>query len=69
MSDQRAVPFYCPFCAEEDLFPAEETHGSWHCRSCTRVFSLRLVGLRRQAADETTAEGAPVLGPASEVSR
>ncbi len=44
MSEQRAVPFYCPFCAEEDLHPTE-THGAWHCRSCTRVFSLKLVGL------------------------
>ena len=46
MSEQRAVPFYCPFCGEEDLFPAEETSGSWHCRGCARVFALRLVGLR-----------------------
>ncbi len=70
MSDARAVPFYCPFCGEEDLFPTEtrprsaasgpearlgggpgkasaheETHGAWHCRSCTRVFTLKLVGL------------------------
>jgi hypothetical protein len=69
MSDARAVPFYCPFCGEEDLYPAEtrraddeaatgarldggpvkrrdeDTHGAWHCRSCTRVFSLKLVGL------------------------
>ena len=45
MSDARAVPFYCPFCGEEDLRPHEETHGGWHCRSCTRVFSLKLVGL------------------------
>jgi ribosomal protein L37AE/L43A len=45
MSEQRAVPFYCPFCGEEDLRPNEAAHGAWHCRSCTRVFSLRLVGL------------------------
>lgn len=51
MSEQRAVPFYCPFCGEEDLFPAEETHGSWHCRGCTRVFSLRLLGLRLPGPD------------------
>lgn len=44
----RAVPFYCPFCGDEDLrpHPAEDgSHGGWHCRSCARVFSLRLVGL------------------------
>jgi transposase-like protein len=51
MSEQRAVPFYCPFCGDEDLRPtiADESqrhvHGAWHCRSCTRVFSLKLVGL------------------------
>jgi len=50
MSDARAVPFYCPFCGEEDLFPAEDrdagsTHGAWHCRGCSRVFTVRLVGL------------------------
>ncbi|MCY7342172.1 MAG: Insertion element protein [Pseudonocardia sp.] len=51
MTDARAVPFYCPFCGEEDLRPHEQepaahgTGGAWHCRSCTRVFSLKLVGL------------------------
>ena len=45
MSEARAVPFYCPFCGDEDLRPHEDTHGAWHCRSCTRVFSLKLVGL------------------------
>jgi predicted RNA-binding Zn-ribbon protein involved in translation (DUF1610 family) len=48
MSEQRAVPFYCPFCGEEDLRPHEDApdvHHAWHCRSCTRVFSLKLVGL------------------------
>jgi transposase-like protein len=48
MTDARAVPFYCPFCGEEDLRPYVDEHGAspgWHCRSCTRVFSLKLVGL------------------------
>jgi transposase-like protein len=48
MSTPRAVPFYCPFCGEEDLRPYAGEDGrspGWHCRSCTRVFSLRLVGL------------------------
>ena len=50
MSDARAVPFYCPFCGDEDLRPHEQAsaaHGAapWHCRSCTRVFSLKLIGL------------------------
>jgi len=52
VSEQRAVPFYCPFCGDEDLYPAPPReqggapqHGAWHCRSCTRVFSLKLIGL------------------------
>jgi transposase-like protein len=50
MSEQRAVPFYCPFCGDEDLRPHSPDeqpvqHGAWHCRSCARVFSLKLLGL------------------------
>ena len=48
MTDARAVPFYCPFCGEEDLRPhpgEPAASPSWHCRSCTRVFTLKLVGL------------------------
>ena len=54
MTEQRAVPFYCPFCGEEDLRPHEDAHGAWHCRSCTRVFSLKLVGLVTSSTQETT---------------
>jgi ribosomal protein L37AE/L43A len=44
MSDasRRAVPFFCPFCGEQDLRPAEEDR-AWSCRSCDRVFSLSIV--------------------------
>ncbi|WP_448629320.1 hypothetical protein [Cellulomonas soli] len=42
---ERAVPYYCPFCASEDLWPAGDTHGQWVCRSCTRVFTVRFVAL------------------------
>jgi transposase-like protein len=46
---ERAAPFYCPFCGEEDLRPYEGTpgtgHGTWHCRSCARAFSLKLLGI------------------------
>ncbi len=44
-SGSRAVPFYCPFCGEETLRPYEEPHGAWECRSCTRVFVVKLTGL------------------------
>ena len=34
---------YCPYCAEETLFPREE--GGWECRSCLRAFSVTFLGL------------------------
>jgi ribosomal protein L37AE/L43A len=42
---QRAVPYLCPFCGEEDLRP--EPEGRWHCRSCLRLFSVAFFGLKR----------------------
>ena len=33
---------YCPYCAEETLFPAE---GGWECRSCLRAFAITFRGL------------------------
>ena len=50
---QRAVPYHCPFCAEEDLRPVASgtvpglTRGGWHCRSCLRVFSLSFLWFDR----------------------
>jgi len=54
----RAVPFHCPFCGEEDLWPHEvvttsasgtvestSPHGAWECRACLRAFSLKSLGL------------------------
>jgi transposase-like protein len=49
MSD-RAVPFHCPYCGDEDLRPRESRHGEWECRSCLRAFSLKLLGLLRPPA-------------------
>ena len=54
---QRAVPYNCPFCAEEDLRPVPSdaveglTRGGWHCRSCLRVFSLSFHGIHRPPLD------------------
>ena len=45
MSDTRAAPLYCPYCGGEDLRPNEASHGAWECRSCTRVFSVKFIGL------------------------
>ena len=49
---ERAVPFHCPYCGDEDLRPFEDAqgaspHGSWECRACLRAFSLKLIGLVR----------------------
>jgi transposase-like protein len=42
---ERAVPFYCPYCAEEDLRPQPEPPGAWLCAACRRVFTVKLAGL------------------------
>jgi ribosomal protein L37AE/L43A len=52
-SAPRAVPYCCPFCAEEDLRPVPTgaipglAAGGWHCRSCLRIFSLSFYGVHR----------------------
>ncbi|WP_333768492.1 hypothetical protein [Streptomyces sp. IBSBF 2435] len=50
---ERAAPFHCPYCGDEDLRPSEEGHGAWECRACNRAFQLKFLGLlaRRPAAD------------------
>nr|WP_283132775.1 Insertion element protein [Rhizohabitans arisaemae] len=42
---ERAVPFHCPYCGEEDLEPYENTHGGWYCRSCARAFVVKFIGV------------------------
>jgi transcription elongation factor Elf1 len=53
---ERAVPFHCPFCGDEDLRPHESdqasAHGAWECRACLRAFSLRVLGLIAPPAAE-----------------
>ncbi|SDP59850.1 Insertion element protein [Lentzea jiangxiensis] len=44
MSD-RATPFYCPYCGDEDLRPQEEPSYAWLCTGCRRVFKVSFVGL------------------------
>jgi ribosomal protein L37AE/L43A len=52
----RQAVLYCPYCAEETLFPLEE--GGWECRSCMRAFSVTFLGLssrgRSGGAPETS---------------
>jgi hypothetical protein len=42
---ERAVPFYCPYCGDEDLRPSEVGHGAWYCAACLRTFSLKMIGI------------------------
>ena len=49
---ERQSVLYCPYCAEETLFPIEA--GGWECRSCQRAFSVKFLGLR------TLVHGGPV---------
>ncbi|MFL6137690.1 MAG: hypothetical protein ACJ74O_07820 [Frankiaceae bacterium] len=42
---ERAVPFYCPYCAEEDLRPLDADPGSYACGACRRSFGLRFIGV------------------------
>jgi predicted RNA-binding Zn-ribbon protein involved in translation (DUF1610 family) len=53
MSTPRAVPFYCPFCGENQLrptdLPVDPSGGGdgapWRCESCDRIFTLTLVAI------------------------
>ena len=50
---ERAAPFYCPYCGDEDLRPSEETGeaagagkgAAWECAACNRAFKLAFLGL------------------------
>ncbi len=53
----RAVPFHCPYCGDENLWPHEPEaaesgsgHGQWECRSCLRAFKLSMIGQLRPPA-------------------
>ncbi|MFH8407753.1 hypothetical protein ACH4FX_23595 [Streptomyces sp. NPDC018019] len=47
---ERAAPFFCPYCGDEDLRPSEagtaaEQRGAWECGACNRAFRLSFLGL------------------------
>ncbi|OEV04324.1 hypothetical protein [Streptomyces oceani] len=45
---ERAAPFYCPYCGEEELRPSEAQAPSgtpWECSGCQRAFTLTFLGL------------------------
>lgn len=50
---QRAVPFSCPYCGEENLEPGGDR--GWYCSSCDRRFELRFLGLGAEEADDNPA--------------
>ncbi|HEX5569515.1 MAG TPA: hypothetical protein VFY14_21780 [Streptomyces sp.] len=50
---QRAAPFYCPYCGDEDLRPSENGHGAWECASCNRAFRLSFLGLLARGLRES----------------
>lgn len=34
-----ALPFYCPYCGEQDIRPGPE-RATYHCRTCDRLWRL-----------------------------
>jgi transposase-like protein len=40
----RAVPFHCPYCAEESIEPSDDKYG-YYCSSCDRRFEVVFKGL------------------------
>ena len=52
MTEARAVPFYCPYCGQEDLHPEAQPPAAWRCADCQRVFVVRLVGLVAQVTHD-----------------
>jgi transposase-like protein len=59
---ERATPFHCPYCGDEDLRPEAEEDtparsasveggggrrvGAWLCGACRRVFTVEFIGLQ-----------------------
>ncbi|MER8102960.1 hypothetical protein [Kitasatospora sp. NPDC094016] len=55
---ERAAPFFCPYCGDEDLRPSEAGHGAWECHGCRRAFQLKFLGLLSPTASAATATAA-----------
>lgn len=43
----RAVPFYCPYCAEQTIEPIGEAR-TYYCSSCDRRFDVTFIGLGQE---------------------
>ena len=62
---ERAAPYYCPYCGEEDLRPSEEGPGAWECADCNRAFRVKFLGLLASGFQQTATPGglrAPAAG-------
>ncbi|MFF9478505.1 hypothetical protein [Streptomyces sp. NPDC014733] len=59
---ERAAPFHCPYCGDEDLRPSETpsergTGAAWECRACNRAFRLKFLGLLTQGLAPSPSDG------------
>ncbi|MEV8593137.1 hypothetical protein [Streptomyces sp. NPDC052012] len=57
---ERAAPFYCPYCGDEDLRPHESpqaSHGAWECGACNRAFQLKFLGLLTRGPERSDTGG------------
>ncbi|GAA1911788.1 hypothetical protein GCM10009716_22160 [Streptomyces sodiiphilus] len=54
---ERAAPYHCPYCGDEDLRPSEEGHGAWECAACNRAFRLKFLGLLARGLTRPAAGG------------
>ena len=59
---ERAVPFYCPYCGEEDIAPHGEEHGRYHCAACNRHWTLRFHGVGGRATAAPSGDGVQSVG-------
>lgn len=57
---ERAAPFYCPYCGDEDLRPSTEGRGAWECGACNRAFQLKFLGLLAQGLRPDSTGGEPI---------
>ncbi len=59
MTGERQVPFYCPYCGEENLRPSGAEAGGWECQSCARGFSLKFVAVLRTRPQDSVRGSTP----------
>lgn len=52
----RAVPFYCPYCAEQSIEPTGDG-AELYCESCDRRFEVSFKGLGETASATALSSG------------